>query len=88
MVRDRLAADAGSRTRGRRLRAGRGSRETHRLLEAIHARNAGIVWQSGFFDHRLRGDESRNEKISYIRQNPVRKGLVTEPEAWPHAWPR
>ena len=42
-------------------------------------------WQSGFFDHVLRSDESRSEKWEYIRMNPVRKGLVSRPEDWPYA---
>jgi REP element-mobilizing transposase RayT len=50
------------------------------------ARETGIVWQRGFFDHRLRGDESWEEKAHYIRMNPVRKGFVAEPEIWPHVW--
>jgi putative transposase len=52
------------------------------------AREAGIVWQKGFFDHRLRADESFEEKAYYIRQNPVRKGLVAQPEDWPYVWPQ
>jgi REP element-mobilizing transposase RayT len=52
------------------------------------ARETGIVWQKGFFDHRLRADESFEEKAQYIRQNPVRKGLTATPETWPHQWPR
>ena len=50
------------------------------------ARHAGIIWQKGFFDHRLRSDESFEEKAHYIRMNPVRKGLVAAPDAWPHVW--
>jgi REP element-mobilizing transposase RayT len=50
------------------------------------ARRAGVVWQKGFFDHRLRSDESFVEKAHYIRMNPVRRGLVATPEAWPHQW--
>ncbi|MDD5349181.1 MAG: hypothetical protein PHQ12_03115 [Chthoniobacteraceae bacterium] len=45
----------------------------------------GILWQRDFFDHRLRRDESFEEKASYIRRNPVRAGLVQAPEEWPHA---
>ena len=52
------------------------------------AREAGIAWQKGFFDHRLRGDESLQEKARYIRMNPVRAGLVTQPGAWPYVWPQ
>lgn len=42
-------------------------------------------WQRGFFDHVLRSDESRSEKWEYIRMNPVRAGLVDNPDAWPYA---
>jgi len=33
-------------------------------------------WQRGFFDHVLRSDESYAEKWDYVRENPVRHGLV------------
>ena len=41
------------------------------------------VWQDGFFDHLLRSSESYAEKWQYVRNNPVRAGLVKTPEAWP-----
>lgn len=47
------------------------------------AKRTGIVWQDGFFEHRLRSKQSADEKWHYIRLNPVRKGLVKVPEAWP-----
>jgi REP-associated tyrosine transposase len=34
------------------------------------------LWQPGFFDHILRSDESYGEKWNYVRENPVRAGLV------------
>jgi len=40
------------------------------------------VWQSEFFDHLLRSDESYGAKWLYVRMNPVRAGLVAQPEAW------
>jgi REP element-mobilizing transposase RayT len=45
-----------------------------------------IVWQEGYFDHRLRGDERGEQlsaKIDYIRQNPVAAGLCAKAEEWP-----
>jgi putative transposase len=42
------------------------------------------VWQEGFFDHVLRNDESMSQKWEYIRQNPVRAGLVERSEDWPY----
>ena len=50
------------------------------------AKQCGITWQRDFFDHRLRHDESQQLKASYIRNNPVRAGLVQSPEAWPYVW--
>ena len=46
----------------------------------------GSVWQDESFDHVLRGNESLRETVEYIRQNPVRKGLVTKPEDYPWLW--
>jgi hypothetical protein len=41
-------------------------------------------WQRDFFDHRLRDDESFEEKAAYILNNPVRAGLVNRFEDWPY----
>jgi len=43
---------------------------------------AGPYWQKGFFDHVLRGSESASEKWEYVRDNPVRAGLVKCREDW------
>ena len=50
------------------------------------ARNAGIRWQRDFFDHRIRNEQSLEEKWHYVAQNPVRAGLVPTPEDWPYVW--
>jgi REP-associated tyrosine transposase len=42
------------------------------------------LWQPGFFDHILRGDESYGEKWNYIRDNPVRAGFVKRADDWPY----
>ena len=44
---------------------------------------AGVTWQRNFFDHRLRRDESLEQKAEYIRENPERAGLVTQADEWP-----
>lgn len=41
-------------------------------------------WQEGCFDRLLRSDESVSEKWDYLRQNPVRAGLVKDPDDWPY----
>ena len=41
-------------------------------------------WQKGFFDHLIRNSESYAQKWEYVRDNPVRAGLVSNFEAWPY----
>ena len=41
-------------------------------------------WQDGFFDHLIRNSESYSQKWEYVRENPVRAGLVSEVERWPY----
>ncbi|GHU07715.1 hypothetical protein FACS1894158_16310 [Betaproteobacteria bacterium] len=50
------------------------------------ARKTGIKWQRDFFDHRIRVQESLDEKWHYIRNNPVRKNLVQSSDDWPYQW--
>ena len=50
------------------------------------ARTVAVEWQRDFFDHRIRDDESCEEKSAYIRNNPVRAGLVARLEDWPYVW--
>ena len=45
----------------------------------------GPHWQKGFFDHVIRSEESYEQKWVYVRDNPVRAGLVRSAEDWPYA---
>ena len=47
---------------------------------------SGPIWQEESFDHVLRSQESLEEKLEYIRQNPVRRGLVKTPEDYRWLW--
>ena len=47
------------------------------------SKKTSVRWQRDFFDHRIRTWESGAEKANYIRQNPVRAGLVASPDEWP-----
>jgi putative transposase len=42
------------------------------------------LWQSGSFHHRIRGFESAEAKREYMLNNPVRAGLVINPDEWPY----
>ncbi|MFA6288515.1 MAG: transposase [Opitutaceae bacterium] len=46
----------------------------------------GMRWQERFFDHRLRTEDSADEKAHYIRANPVRAGLTSTPGQWPYVF--
>ena len=52
----------------------------------ITAKTCGVRWQRDFFDHRLRSNESREEKTKYILENPVRKGLTARADEWKFTW--
>jgi len=45
----------------------------------------GPHWQKGFFDHVIRSEESYDQKWLYVRDNPVRAGLVRSADDWPYA---
>jgi REP element-mobilizing transposase RayT len=36
------------------------------------------LWHSSYYDHTLRNDEDIEKVASYILQNPVRKGIVSD----------
>ena len=40
------------------------------------------LWQRRCYDHNCRTVESVREKINYCHNNPVRRGLVTDPASW------
>jgi REP element-mobilizing transposase RayT len=56
----------------------------HCINQTLNRR--GHVWQDESFDHVLRSEESIRSKVQYICENPLRKGLVTEIDAYPWLW--
>ena len=54
-----------------------------RSFKSWTAKTCGVFWQAGFFDHRLRGGFSAEQKWKYVAENPVRGGLVKESGEWP-----
>lgn len=46
----------------------------------------GAVWQEGYYDRGVRGEESLNEIIRYCYENPVRRGLVKWAKDYPYWW--
>jgi REP element-mobilizing transposase RayT len=56
---------------------GRSARQINRLL-----RSQGSVWSDESFDHIIRRAEELEEKLEYVRQNPVSRGLVASPDGY------
>lgn len=44
----------------------------------------GAIWQSGFYDHRLRSDDDLRAQARYLVANPLRAGLVQRIADYPH----
>lgn len=40
------------------------------------------IWQKRFYDFNVLSERKRLQKLRYIHNNPVRRGLVREPEQW------
>jgi putative transposase len=60
--------------------------EVVRHWKRFHTRINHVVWQEGYFDHRLRADErgaQLSAKMNYIRENPAAAGLCARTEDWP-----
>jgi REP element-mobilizing transposase RayT len=58
-------------------------RFTARILrETFHVE---AFWQSNFYDHVIRKDESLLEICLYILNNPVRKGMVSNWGEYPYS---
>jgi hypothetical protein len=43
---------------------------------------AGNVWQRRFYDFNVWTEHKHIEKLRYMHRNPVKRGLVREPEQW------
>jgi REP element-mobilizing transposase RayT len=61
----------------------------HKLWKSLSARKIRDVtsikppiWQADTFDHLLRSPTSYSEKWDYVRENPVRAGLVPHSDFW------
>jgi putative transposase len=70
-------------------------RFAHELLERLRQRGdfpegslwrtvlkQGHVWQRRFYDFVVWNRQKRGEKLRYMHENPVRRGLVAAPEEW------
>jgi len=56
----------------------------HSINKLLHRKES--VWQDESFDHIVRSYEGLEGAVEYIRQNPVRRGLVKKPEDYRWLW--
>ena len=54
---------------------GRSARQINQMVNG-----AGAVWSDESFDHIIRHAAELEEKLEYIRQNPVKRGLADHPD--------
>jgi hypothetical protein len=53
-----------------------------RLYNAAHNTD-GAVWQARFYDAAIRSERDLLTRIHYVEENPVRAGVVGQPEQYP-----
>ena len=52
------------------------------LAKSGHSQQQPHVWQRRFYDFNIWSQRKRVEKLRYMHRNPVKDGLVAEPEHW------
>jgi putative transposase len=57
-------------------------RRRQRAQQSLFVAGPEHVWQKRFYDFNVWSRHKRIEKLRYMHENPVRRGLVLEPEQW------
>jgi REP-associated tyrosine transposase len=53
------------------------------VARRLALRAADSFWQARYYDFNLWSERKFTEKLRYIHRNPVKRGLVKQPEDWP-----
>ena len=54
-----------------------------RLPLTVHSDSHYRVWERRFYPYGVYSEKKRREKLNYMHNNPVKRGLVSSPEEWP-----
>jgi putative transposase len=54
-----------------------------RLPPTVHDESHYRLWQRRFFPFNVHSEKKRREKMDYMHNNPVKRGLVNAPGDWP-----
>jgi putative transposase len=57
----------------------------HRQGYAVSVGDDDSVWQRRYYDFNITSEAKCREKLIYMHNNPVARGLVEEPGDWPHS---
>ncbi len=57
--------------------------ERLKLPATVHDEAHYRMWQRRFYDMNIWSDQKRLEKLNYMHNNPVKRGVVREPGEWP-----
>ncbi len=60
-------------------------RPAHRRVPDHRRRARSTLWQSRYWEHRIRDEADYRLHIDYIHYNPVKHGYVQHPGAWPYS---
>jgi len=52
------------------------------LSRSAYRRQLSGIWQKRFYEHTIRNEKDWEEKMAYIRSNPVKHGLVDRWDEW------
>jgi len=59
---------------------------TARQINHRRGQPRGSVWMTDYYERNVRDDQDFEVKLEYMRQNPVKQGLVKRPEEWDALW--
>jgi putative transposase len=54
-----------------------------RLPPTVHSDSRYRVWQRRFYPFNVYSEKKRLEKLDYMHNNPVQRGLVSSADQWP-----
>ena len=52
------------------------------VKQSVARLRGGRFWQERYYDFNVWSDRKRIEKLRYMHRNPVKRGLVNEPQDW------
>ena len=55
------------------------------LTSSQYRRGQAGIWQSRYYEHAIRNEKDMEEKMLYLRDNPVKHGLCECAEDWPYS---